>query len=89
MWAECLRLCSPASAPFYFTKGFFIFNKCYVPMFGAAPGRETIFIFCICWIICGSLNLLLRDGEGVLKPRQEQGPLFFLKSFSPGVCGVL
>lgn len=49
------------------------------PMFGAAPGRETIFIFCICCINCGRLYIIFfRDGESILKTqRRTRTPVLF------------
>lgn len=51
-------------------------------MFGAAPGRETIFIFCICWINCGSLYVFVsffRDGGKHFKnPEENEEPCSFL-----------
>lgn len=55
-------------------------------MFGAAPGRETIFIFCIKFVIGCAFSLFVfvlfffvpEMGEIILKARGERG-LFFLK----------
>lgn len=53
-------------------------------MFGAAPGRETIFIFCIKLFVIGcafsfSFFFFVPEmGEIILKARGERG-LFFLK----------
>lgn len=69
-------------------------------MFGAAPGRETIFIFCICWINCSRLYIISsssfsRDGESIFKKknknktqRRTKEPGSFRRSAgsSSGVC---
>lgn len=60
-------------------------------MFGAAPGRETIFIFCVCWINCTVVCYFFKDGERILKTqRRARTPVLFLKisNFSRGVWGV-
>lgn len=72
-------------------------------MFGAAPGRETIFIFCICWINCSRLYIISsssfsRDGESIfkkkikIKPRGERrSPVLLEDQRAPRqecVCGV-
>lgn len=48
-------------------------------MFGAAPGRETIFIFCIRWINCSRLYIISsssfsRDGESIFKKKIKIKP---------------
>ena len=68
-------------------------------MFGAAPGRETIFIFCIRWINCSRLYIISssfsRDGESIFKKinktqrrRKEPGSSKRSGRSSSGVWGV-
>lgn len=64
-------------------------------MFGAAPGRETIFIFCIRWINCSRLYIISsssfsRDGESIfkkkikIKPRGERrSPVLLEDQWAP------
>lgn len=54
-------------------------------MNGAAPGRETILIFCICCINCGRLYIFSRDGAGghfkkKKTQRRTRTPLFLKKT---------
>lgn len=60
-------------------------------MNGAAPGRETILIFCICCINCGRLYIFSRDGaRGHFKknPEENTNPVVFKKPLtSHSRCG--
>lgn len=61
-------------------------------MNGAAPGRETILIFCICCINCGRLYIFSRDGAGghfkKKNPEENTNPVVFKKPLtSHSRCG--